>query len=375
MVEVSVHKPKDKLINVQIMRAAAALMVVTLHAQAFGVHNQNFSTPNFVPFTLIQLGNGVDIFFVISGFIITLASARIVQERNIAEFVRRRIVRIVPLYWAILTAWIALILVKSAILHDPTAAKQITPVNVVGSYLFYPVDGMGYGPKYPFPILDLGWTLNFEMLFYVLFALCMVAGPKWFNIRLAMTLFCLIFIGFTPLASEPPLSFWSQPITLEFLAGVGLALAYRAGWRIGAFGQILLIAVGMIVWMLLRERTFGPIPIGAKGSYSWPRVASCGVGAVLIMAGAVLGVRQWTNWLGRRVADLGDASYALYLTHVLTFTAWRLALEALPLKVDWNWGLTLVMVLSAIVVAEATHLLIEKPLTEWLNRLGRTRTV
>lgn len=367
MVETAPMAKTDRLINVQIMRAMAALMVTVLHAQALGLNNPAFLNPEFHPFNIISLGNGVDIFFVISGFIITIASRRVVEERNVGEFIRRRLVRIVPLYWIVLSIFIGLIIAEGVLLSDQTGLKHITPGNVLGSYFFFPVDAAGFGPQYPFPILDLGWTLNFEMLFYALFAGCMFFGPRGFYPRVFAVLIALVIIGATQLPLPLALEFWTHPITLEFLAGVGLALIYRSGFRLNGYAQIVLIVAGLIVWVLVRERLFGPIPIDAKGSYSWPRVLGSGLGSVLIMAGAVLGRTQMTNWVGRRAADLGDSSYALYLTHKLTLSTWRLVLDAAPFDVRWSWGWVFLMTVSAIAVGHIVHLVIEKPVTRWLT--------
>jgi len=116
------------------------------------------------PLSFLPLGAGVDLFFVISGFIIVYASEPLFGKANAAEFLRRRTLRIVPLYWLALTMRLALLAVAAR------AGMKAFPdgAMIAASYFFIPYDCQGFGPDYPFPILDLGWSLNYEIFFYLL---------------------------------------------------------------------------------------------------------------------------------------------------------------------------------------------------------------
>jgi peptidoglycan/LPS O-acetylase OafA/YrhL len=154
---------KRKLNSIQYLRAIAAVSVVAGHlfemvAQLSGSLHYNFANPE------LPTGAGVDLFFVISGFIMVFASRKLFGTAGGARlFVTRRLIWIAPLYWAIST-----IMVVLAILGSRT--QLITAPSVIASYLFFPYDTIGGGDGYAYPILDLGWTLNYEMMFYALFA-------------------------------------------------------------------------------------------------------------------------------------------------------------------------------------------------------------
>ncbi len=117
-------------------------------------------------------------------------------------------------------------------------------MDILTSYFFIPHDSMGYGDAYPFPILDLGWSLNFEMFFYLVFAffLALPMRRAVFACGLVMALGVgLAFVFPLPL----PFGFWLQPIILEFVSGMALALIYMSGVRISAWVSVLLIAAAL----------------------------------------------------------------------------------------------------------------------------------
>src|SRR5229473_1548571 len=142
---------------IQYLRAIAALMVVWHHSliQVPGVA-QFIALPEFGP-------SGVDIFFVISGFIMLVITAG--KEVTPAEFIRQRVIRVVPLYW------LTTLLMLGCAVVVPTAFKtlQFSPAAVAKSLLFVPYDSLSF-PGHAWPVLVPGWTLNYEMFFYGLFA-------------------------------------------------------------------------------------------------------------------------------------------------------------------------------------------------------------
>lgn len=347
-------------------------MVVLLHVQHLAAENDQ----SFSPFRGIPLGFGVDVFFVISGFIIALTSRELIERREVGRFVSRRLIRVVPLYWVCLSLWIVLTAAKGAVTGNQAVIGLLTPDNLLASYLFIPADTRGYGADYPFPLLVLGWTLNYEMFFYGLFALCLLGGPRRFYPALAGLLVGLVVAGWAFPNSPLPLSFWTRPLILEFLAGIALAQLYRREVRLGAVAQAILIGGGLLIWLFVREGDFGPVPPEAKGSYSWPRLFSGGAGALLIMAAAALARAQWGGRLMGWWARLGDSSYAVYLTHAITLALARGLIELAPFAIAWSWPVVVLVTIAAIAVGHGFHLLFERPLMRWLHRRfagGRTQ--
>lgn len=353
-----------RLDTVQILRALAALMIVLVHVQALiGLQAQARGLP-FTPVTALPFGAGVDLFFVISGFIIVFASERFFAAPGGGlAFFRRRVCRIVPLWWFALSLRIAAL--SAAGLAGVKALPSAEAI--AASYAFIPYDAMGFGPRYPFPVLDLGWSLNYEMLFYVLFALAM-----WLpRLQASLAVVAVLLGGVTLVWLFPPQSvplwFWFQPIVLDFAFGVGLALLFRHGVRLASAPRLLLAAAGLGLWLFVDVASFGA-DLG-PGLYGWSRVLVYGGGAALIVAGAVLGRTEIRNAALARICALGDSSYALYLLHPFVILLARVALGPLPLTEAVLWPLVLVVTAAAVAAAEWFHRTVEKPTVDRLQRM------
>lgn len=162
---------------------------------------------------------GVDLFFVISGFVMVLTT----HEKNLtrAEFMRRRIVRVVPLYWT-LTLLMVIGVVVAPHLFRTTSAE---PWHVVLSLLFIPHQSPSF-PDTLWPVMVPGWTLNYEMFFYACFALTL--GRLWWLVTAFVGLF---LIGLLAQPQGGLAHFYTSYLILEFVAG---ALLARAWYAIGA---------------------------------------------------------------------------------------------------------------------------------------------
>src|SRR5579872_364486 len=158
-----------RLVGIQYLRALAALMVAYSHlAHQIPAYLSALSLHRWV--TTDRLYNGVSIFFVISGFIMYVTGA----ESSPVQFAKRRLVRIVPLYW-LLTGLLFL-----CALFTPEFARMTvaTPQTLAKSLLFIPYFNAGQGGRL-YPLLIPGWTLNCEMFFYLIFTLTLFAPLRW----------------------------------------------------------------------------------------------------------------------------------------------------------------------------------------------------
>ncbi len=131
----------QRLSSLELLRFVAALLVVLFHLPSIGIGEF-----------------GVDIFFVISGYVMMLSTAT-----GSHQFLLKRLIRIVPLYWAATLAVFLIALLIPSLLNNTSANL----VHLIKSLLFVPFDKNGTGHQ---PLLTIGWTLNFEMYFYLLFA-------------------------------------------------------------------------------------------------------------------------------------------------------------------------------------------------------------
>ncbi|RIY02473.1 acyltransferase [Aureimonas flava] len=340
----------DLLVNVQILRLVAALLVVFTHAH-FDVSNIAARRgTGFASAGLLDWGLGVDIFFVISGFIMYYTMRDRFGEPGVArDFLRRRAIRVVPLYWIVTTLMLASTLAVGSAVNNPSH----DPAHILASYLFLPwprADGL------IFPVLSLGWTLNYEMLFYLVFALALGLGR-----RAGLLLVGAAFAALWAAAAAVPaevwwLRFWGNSVIGEFLLGIGLAMAYVAGVRLGGAAAAALLAAGTLlaVW-LFQVSAFEHLP----------RLVTGGLPALLIAAGAALGPPARDMPMTRLLVFGGAASYALYLAHPFALRITSIVGDRLGLP------LPLILVLcigAALLGSAAVHLWVERPIGA---RLGR----
>ncbi|MEL7091920.1 MAG: acyltransferase [Pseudomonadota bacterium] len=324
--------PRGYLPGLQLLRALAALMVLVGHVLAEAEHYFALSLPgNAVPWT-----RGVDIFFVISGFVITLSAARYLGQP--AAFFWRRVVRVVPLYWLFTTLMVAALLLLPGGVKDTT----LDPAQILSSYGFIPYERADGRIA---PVLSLGWTLNYEMLFYAIAALCL-ALPRPL---LAVTgvILGLATVGLTLDAPIPQVRFWTNPILIEFLFGIGLARLWQRGFHVphGAAAGFALTC-GLALLLILDATTL-------------PRWVAAGIPAAIIVASGTLFCPQ------RAMPGMiwGDASYALYLSHRFALrAATLLLLPLLPATIVGALAYVVVVCACALGVGVLTHVFVEKPL-------------
>jgi exopolysaccharide production protein ExoZ len=331
-----------QLVSVQYLRGIAALLVVLAHAAAHPLTD--------VPLLLERFGQaGVVLFFVISGFIMVTVTGD--GRFSPREFLARRIVRVVPLYW-LMTTLTALLAVGAPALFHTTIT---TWPHYLQSLLFIPHEAPGRGGTSP--LLSLGWTLNYEMFFYLVFALCGVVG-----LRTRIALISAIFLGLATFGQLAPsgdtlVGFYTNMIMLPFVAGTLLAYAHRRGWldrwsnRQAALVALAALAAGLWTFTMVPERpTTLTVVLGLT------------VAAIGLLASGLA-----TEGRPPRIAPLealGNASYSLYLTHMFAIGA--LVAIAARLLPQWNDLAYVALVGLAIALSAALGLVvhhgIEKPL-------------
>lgn len=362
----------SRLDGIQVMRAVAALMVVIHHAESL-VGFLSTSEAGLPKFTFFPLWVGVDIFFVISGFIVVYASERLFgTKEGVGEFLRRRLTRIVPLYWTALVLRLVLLFVGSKF----RAGEVPNMTDIVTSFLFIPHDSQGLGGAFPFPILDVGWSLNYEMFFYAILA-AVIFLPRDKAVAAIVAFLFLTATVFTLFPTDiTPLRFWTQPMTLEFAAGALLAMLYRRGVTLPKIAPLIAIPCALVLITTVKISDFYSYPwfAGTAGpsNYSWARVLIAGSCAVLLIGSLTLPrfgpAPSWLRW----AVHLGDSSYALYLFHPLIFSPVRVVFRRVHLSNLQEplvyWSLVLLMTAIAVVASHIVHKRFEMPLQRLLTR-------
>jgi exopolysaccharide production protein ExoZ len=348
--------PGRKLNAIQVLRALAAFVVVLGHVSgAVRHHPELFRAPTRV---MISGGAGVDVFFLLSGFIMVFSSDRMFGSvAGSRDFIIRRLVRIVPFYWAVTVLAISLAALGNHGLPKVPA--------IAASFAFVPFDTAGRGDGFAFPIVDLGWTLNYEMLFYLVFALFLPLGRSRCVLGVALAMALLVAVGHVFDPAPLPLRFWTRPIILEFVTGMLVALAYRHG--LGLSPAVRLLAVAAAIALLLVD------PLGISGAATtengFARVLGWGGPATLLLIAAISGKTPLASLPARIIVLLGDASYALYLLHPFVILV-LVRLAAMPLFPDRGGTLFMIVTLLAVCfTAMVAHKVVERPVTRWLTRL------
>jgi exopolysaccharide production protein ExoZ len=337
--------------GVQILRFAAAMLVVAMHiTQAISIHITGTGTRHY----WADGSAGVDIFFVISGFVMAMSTATLpadgpARPSQLAAawvFMRRRLVRIAPLYWFYTLLKVALLLAMPAL----AVRSSVEPGHLAASMLFIPAMSP-WGLV--LPTLPVGWTLNFEMLFYAVFAVAIALGAP--RIRFCLAVFLLIFAAGRLLPESVALNFYAQTIVFEFILGVCIAHAFLHFRRPGLLAGFVAMAAGV---------TFMFAP---DWGHSADRFATWGCSAALIVLGAVW-LEPWTVRapLASRLSFLGDASYSIYLSHTFVVPAGVQVLK--QLGVQNSLAIALAVGLAVVVAGCLSYVWLERPMTAFFKR-------
>jgi exopolysaccharide production protein ExoZ len=336
---------------VQGLRGLAALGVLTHHI-AVGIDRwfgAGFTPPGF------GLGwVGVDLFFVLSGFIMVWTTQTAGHGLKPATaFWTRRVLRVYPPYWA---AWA----MAAALTTMLPGIVTLASADFWASLFLWPAE-------HP-PFLHPGWTLIYELWFYLGFGLLMLA-PRRFLPTLLGGWALGVLLTALRFGQEvgPLLHVISNPLTLNFLMGAGVALAL-IHWPGTLPRPALLSLIGFgSLWLLA-----GAFYVTETGWNEWTRMLACGPASALVLAGAALLDREGRLAPPKPLVILGDWSYALYLTHQPIVYAVTL-LSAQAFGAGWTGvgvavlgGLTLPFLATAIL-----HQGIEKPAQTAGRRLAR----
>lgn len=265
--------------GIQYLRGIAAMMVVLHHAPRGGVDwlaGTDFGS------------RGVEVFFVISGFIMAHTTCNLAQGRpaQALAFLKKRLIRVAPLYWIALT-WVAM----------PMLLNRGPNLDLLLDYCFIPHWIERY-PGHVFPLLVPGWSLNYEMFFYLLFGVGILFG-RWKSAFVLVTLGALYVLGRTGSPASAAGVFYTASDVLFFAAGV---LVHRL--HVCRPGVAWSPATGLAAVLA------GAVLLALDGSGSGVLLHTTGAGLVVYAGVVCLG--RW-HWMA--LGTLGDASYAVYLFH------------------------------------------------------------
>jgi len=319
--------------NLQGLRALAAVGVVVFHV--------GLLPATAMPFRIGAAG--VDLFFVLSGYIIAYSATR-----NAQHFLAHRLIRVIPAYW-IATILAALFTLQAM---DPAGAS-----GWLIQSLFY-LPGPGGRPA----LIFVGWTLVYELAFYLLYWIALRFGTSRAPI---VALAPLVALALVPVPRMPG----PWPLLLEFALGLGIYLLAERGRfpdRLAGPPGLLLSGAGLIL-LLAIPRLTGYDPDDYQ---SLDRVLCWGLPATAIILGLVAAERGGLAIRSKLVLRLGAASYAIYLLHPIAIGQ---LLWLAPERPPVTWLLCLLATAVTVAIAVGFHMAIEAPLVRRLRRLMRDR--
>jgi exopolysaccharide production protein ExoZ len=339
---------ESRLESLQVLRGLAATLVVWCHAEAL-IAQAAPARPTLLN-TASALGAfGVDIFFVISGAVMMITSQNSFGRGGArSAFLRRRIARIYPPYWFYSLAMCA---------FPIASGKLISPRYLLESLLLLPVLNPAGKLR---PILGVGWTLSYELYFYLLFALVLGVTRRWAPLALGLLLSGVTLLASLVLDGHHAWGmFLSDPIAFEFLAGVLIGAWSSKLRELPRWLGPALVLLGFSWWTCSWE------PARAERWLVW------GAPAVAVVLGT-LAAEKTGAWrkVPRGLIALGDSSYSLYLLHPGLFAM----LAVVAKRGRWLNDLPTEMAVAlaatvALAVAYPAHVMVERPLIGAMRRL------
>jgi peptidoglycan/LPS O-acetylase OafA/YrhL len=343
-----------RLAGIQAARGFAALLVTVYHFERLTVPEQYLGYKAFGG--LFSFGHvGVDFFFVLSGFIIYYVHHRdIGNPAALPNYLWRRAARIYPAYWFVTGL---AILSTVAVVPDWTGRFELQ--HLLGSLLLV--------PQAKWPVLEVGWTLVYEALFYLIFAVGIAsqrAGQALFLGWIAVIGACMF--------GEPEnvlLLQLSAYLNLLFMMGLVAAhIVLRRNvrrpllWALG--GLCVLLVAGYIE----NHGGIGVDSLAGRMTYGFSSMA--------IIVGLAVADRRGLLRVNRFAMLLGDMSYTLYLIHVLVIANGLWLLAKLGLMPDMPvWALAVGAILGAVAMATVVHQTIERPAAALARRAHARRIV
>jgi exopolysaccharide production protein ExoZ len=325
--------------SIQHLRGYSAFGVAIFHIYPMFIFDSKFP--------IWPLAAGVDVFFVISGFIMWKISNQ--RETTPLEFILNRINRIVPPYWIATLILFACVTAKPNLfpVYDPSLE------HLTASLAFIP-HRVGDNDM---PFLIQGWTLNYEMFFYAVFTASLFVVRKHRLALITAMILALVLIGLMVPEKGPIARAYLNPLLLEFLAGIYLAVAVERKIFVPApLAFIIIPAAVLCIFAQLGEA-------GQRAIY-WG-----GPSAAIVWS--MVSLETWKPFPNSPALMLiGSASYSIYLTHSLAGTIYKVVAGILGLPVDGPIALAFGL-LSALISGIAFHHFVEIRLQRTLTPVVR----
>jgi exopolysaccharide production protein ExoZ len=355
-----------KLAWIQALRGIAAFMVVMVHSRS--VLRGTVAGEAVADYLLLPMAMGVDLFFIISGFLMVLTTRDFDGTKAYAwRFAAKRIARIWPLF-AIVTL--------TAVAVDHHGIRGFRDASILLPYLegllFIPHNPAASGIYFQMSV-GVAWTLCFECYFYLVFAACMLFGRWRYGIMAAWLVVTLIAIpvlrgGYNLGVATQPLMVWSRyanlavnPIVWDFVFGMLAGSLYESRLTIRHHAVVYAIVAVLIAALLMGWSRIGMVNFFGPHGWGAP-LAILFFGIVMLAKSGDINVPAWSVWMG-------EISYSLYLVHVYVFEIVQRVVARIPMDPGmFSMVLFVIRPIVAVFCAWATFCCIEAPASAWARR-------
>jgi peptidoglycan/LPS O-acetylase OafA/YrhL len=332
------HQKNDSNIeSIQIMRGIAAILVILLHISVKGAQYGNGALKGF------DIGGcGVDLFFIISGYI--MCASTINRHLNFGEFMLHRVRRIIPLYWLTTTiAWM-IFLYKPEMVNSSGGETSIW-----ASYTLFPT-----GAKY---LNGNGWTLTYEFIFYILFGLVIQKGTYKAMVVSSVMLLALVVAGLVVSYDQATFNIVTANLNLEFIYGMGCFYLFNK--KIVKPTATMGISLSLAGALLLTAEAIFKIP-NQEMNRGW----LWGLPMLLVFAGFLClegFIKGSASGLKKSLLALGNSSYSLYLFHPFTLSAAAIVLKRMHMDAN-PYLFAAVLFIVTVMAGYLVYLYVERPL-------------
>lgn len=325
---------KERIEIIQIIRFLGAVCIILYHSGLVGEHGYF----------------GVEIFNIISGYIIVYST---MQKENRKWFLPKRFIRILPLYWLMTLFTYAVICVYPGL----SIMSESKPEYLIKSMLFIPFRN---SKGYEVPILGVGWTINYEIIFYLIFFVAMCLNHSYRSVITCTFIGCLIVMGqlFRGEGTHFYLNYYTNSFLLEFVFGI--IAFYITEWlqkQIKGKGFriiCLILAIVSFVWMFLDLAPYSPLP----------RCIRVGIPALVFFCAVLLYGR--TMHFSKLLLELGNMSFSIYLVEYFTTALYKVIVN--NLSIITKTMVFFVMLFITLIISYISYWVIEVKFTDWAKK-------
>lgn len=287
------------------MRGFAAIAIVFIHMNGiirlYGMRGENL-------FASTEMANaGVDVFFVISGLIMAfITHNKASTELKTSDFFIKRVTRIYPIYWI----YLILLLIGNALTQGSLPETMSNPG--LGTLL----QSFTLLPSHELPVLIIAWTLKFEIFFYIVFTLLIASGKHLEKHYLYLFSIVMVVLGSILNPQQAILKLMTDPLLLEFTIGVFIGTLYLKKQKLN---PVLFLSISVIL-IILELTGYSLAEIFNMYGTRFGRLVRFGLPASFIVTGFLFANDWISKYSPRILSRIGDASYSLYLSHILVLS-------------------------------------------------------